>query len=413
MSEQEQEELERGQELEEEVGASEDLEVVELAAEPAADLEVMHVKAPKIDLNRATEEELRQLPGIGGALASRIVFHRRETGPFGSPEDLTAVSGIAGATYNRLADRLTTVPVEPPVEEAGDLTELELEDVEAEEPEGVPLLVRDLAADEGGPVEGPEPEPEVEHVAEVPPGGSEPEVERMAAVPPAGVEPPLVEVVETQAGCGRLVLVGALSILLGAALALALIFAVNGTLDFQSAAIRAAEDEVLRMESVVGALDMKVGELEERLGAIQELDARLTETQTGLRRLSAGLDELGQRADALAETQGVLQQEFSDLREDTDGMAAQVGVLDQRLSETETQIAYLNRRIEILTESIRRFDEFLSGLQALLKQSLDTAAPTPTPWVTPVNPPSATPTVMETRVPRPRVTVIPLATPTP
>ena len=94
-------------------------------------------------------------------------------------------------------------------------------------------------------------------------------------------------------------------------------------------------------------------------------------------------------------------------------MAAQVSVLERRLSETETQIAYLNRRVEVLTESIRRFDEFLSGLQALLNQSLDAAAPTPTPWVTPVNPPRATPTAMETRVPRPQVTVIPLATPTP
>jgi competence ComEA-like helix-hairpin-helix protein len=398
MSEQEQEALTGDQEPEEELSGSEELEVMEPAAEPAADSEVMHVKAPKLDLNTATEEELRQLPGIGGALASRIVSYRKESGSFGSPEELTSVSGVAGATYSKLADRLTTGPVEPPVEEAGELTEPELEDVEAEEPEGVPVSVSELAAGEGGPAESPEPEPEVERVAEL---------------PPAGAEPPLVELVESQAGCGRLVLVGALSILLGAALALVLIFVINGTLDFQSAAVRAAEDQVLRIESVVGALDMKVGEIEERLGAIQELDARLTETQTGLRRLSAGIDELGQRADALAETQGGLQQEFSNLRQDTDGMAAQVSVLERRLSETETQIAYLNQRIEILTESIRRFDEFLSGLQALLNQSLDTASPTPTPWITPVNTPSATPTAWETRVPRPQVTVIPLATPTP
>jgi competence ComEA-like helix-hairpin-helix protein len=400
MSEQEQGEVTRGQEPDEEVGVSDDLEVMEPAAEPAADLEVMHVESPKIDLNTATEEELRQLPGIGGALASRIVSHRREAGPFGSPEEITAVSGVAGATFGKLEDRLTTGPVEPPVEEAGDWIEPEPlpEDVEAEEPEGAPVFVSEPAAADAVPAELPEPEPEVERVAEVPPGGA---------------EPPLVELVETQAGCGRLVLVGALSVLLGAVLALAVIFVVNGTLDFQSAAIRAAQDEVLRMESVVGALDMKVAELEERLGAIQELDARLTETQTGLRRLSAGLDELGQRSDALAETQGALRREFNDLREDTDGMAAQVGVLDRRLSETETQIAYLNRRIEILTESIRRFDEFLSGLQALLTQSLDAVQPTPTPWITPMDSPTPTPTAWETRVPRPQVTVIPLATPTP
>ncbi|MGD8474146.1 MAG: helix-hairpin-helix domain-containing protein [Anaerolineae bacterium] len=400
MNEQEQEELAQGQEPQEEVGGSTDLEAMEPAAEPAADLEVMHVDAPRIDVNTATEEELRQLPGIGGALASRIVSYRKEAGPFGSPEEITSVSGVAGATYDKLADRLTAGPVEPLVEEAGDLPEpeTELEDVEAEESEDIPVLMSEPSTADAEPAESPEPEPEAERVAEV---------------PPVGAEPPLVELVESRAGCGRLILVGALSALLGAVLALALIFVINGTLDFQSAAVRAAEDQVLRIESVVGALDMKVGELEERLGAIQELDARLTETQTGLRRLSAGLDELGQRADALAETQGVLQQEFSNLRQDTDGMAAQVSMLERRLSDTETQIAYLNRRIEILAESIQRFDEFLSGLQALLNQSLDTAAPTPTPWVTPVNAPSATPTAWETRVPRPQVTVIPLATPTP
>jgi len=400
MNEQEQENLVQGQEPQGEVGGSTDLEAMEPAAEPAADLEVMHVDAPRIDLNTATEEELRQLPGIGGALASRIVSYRKEAGLFGSPEEITSVSGVAGATYNKLADRLTAGPVEPLVEEAGDLpeTEPELEDMEVEESEDVPVFVSEPSAADAEPAESPEPEPEAERVAEV---------------PPVGAEPPLVELVESRAGCGRLILVGALSALLGAVLALALIFVINGTLDFQSAAVRAAEDQVLRIESVVGALDMKVGEIEERLGAIQELDARLTETQTGLRRLSAGLDELGQRADALAETQGALQQEFSNLRQDTDGMAAQVSVLERRLSDTETQIAYLNQRIEILAESIQRFDEFLSGLQALLNQSLDTVAPAPTPWVTPANGPSATPTAWETRVPRPQVTVIPLATPTP
>jgi len=400
MNEQEQEELVEGQEPQEEVGGSTDLEGVDPAAGPAADLEVMHVDAPRIDLNTATEEELRQLPGIGGALASRIISYRKEAGRFGSPEEITSVSGVAGATYNKLADRLTAGPVEPLVEEAGDLPEPEpeLEDVEADEPEDVPVFMSEPSAADAEPAESPEPEPEAERVVEV---------------PPVGAEPPLVELVESRAGCGRLILVGALSALLGAVLALALIFVINGTLDFQSAAVRAAEDQVLRLESVVGALDMKVGEVEERLGAIQELDARLTETQTGLRRLSAGLDELGQRADALAETQGVLQREFSNLRQDTDGMAAQLSVLERRLSDTETQIAYLNQRIEILAESIQRFDEFLSGLQALLNQSLDTVAPTPTPWVTPDNAPSATPTAWETRVPRPQVTVIPLATPTP
>lgn len=385
MSEQLQE-LPQDQEPEEQAGA---LEVEE----------AVRVEAPKIDLNTATEEELRGLPGIGPALAARIVSYRAEAGPFGSPEELTAVSGVAGTVYTNLADRLTVVPVESQVEEASDLIGPEPEPVElkADEPEESPLTM-DKPQAEPEPAKAPEPKPEVRPVGDT---------------PPRGPEPPLVEVVQTQSGCGRLLLMGVLAALLGAALALAAIFLVNGTLDFQSAAIRAAQDEVLRMEGLVGALDMKVAELEGRLGAIQELDARLTETQNGLRRLSADLDDVRQKADALAEIQGALRQEFTNLREDMDGLADHTSMLDRRLSEAETQIAYLNRRIEILIESIRRFDEFLTGLQTLLNESLDAVPPTPTPWITPETTPTPEPTARETRVPRPQVTVIPLATRTP
>ena len=202
--------------------------------------------------------------------------------------------------------------------------------------------------------------------------------------PPRGPEPPLVEVVQARYGCGRLILVGLLSSLLGAVLALALLFLINGTLDFQAAAIRAAQDEVLRMEVLVGALNVKVAELEERVGAIQELDARLTDTQSGLRRLSADLDDVKGRFELLAETQDALRQEFTNLREDLDGLAVHVSVLDRRVSESETQIAFLNRKIEILGESISRFDAFLVGLQALLNESQGALPPTPTPWITPM-----------------------------
>ena len=127
------------------------LEGTEPEAESVTDeSEAVQVELPQIDLNTATEEELRQLPGIGAALASRIVSHRTEAGPFGSPEEIAAVSGVAEATYERLAGRLTVGPAEPEVEEAGDLIEPEPApvDVEADEPEGVPVIVTELAAAE-------------------------------------------------------------------------------------------------------------------------------------------------------------------------------------------------------------------------------------------------------------------------
>lgn len=59
-----------------------------------------------VDLNRASAAELESLPGIGPALASRIVAHREANGPFAQPADLLEVSGIGEKTLARFVDRV-------------------------------------------------------------------------------------------------------------------------------------------------------------------------------------------------------------------------------------------------------------------------------------------------------------------
>jgi competence protein ComEA len=65
---------------------------------------------PGVDPNTAGAEELRTLPGIGPALAARILEDRRARGPYTRPEDLLRVRGIGPATLARLRPRLELAP---------------------------------------------------------------------------------------------------------------------------------------------------------------------------------------------------------------------------------------------------------------------------------------------------------------
>ena len=59
-----------------------------------------------LDVNLASAAELERLPGVGPALAARIVEARTRDGPFGSVDDLLRVRGVGGATLERLRPRL-------------------------------------------------------------------------------------------------------------------------------------------------------------------------------------------------------------------------------------------------------------------------------------------------------------------
>lgn len=54
----------------------------------------------KINLNTASVEQLKTLPGVGDVLAQRIVDKRTQSGPFQSVEDLLAVSGIGEKKFD-------------------------------------------------------------------------------------------------------------------------------------------------------------------------------------------------------------------------------------------------------------------------------------------------------------------------
>jgi competence ComEA-like helix-hairpin-helix protein len=59
-----------------------------------------------LDLNRATAQELDALPGLGPALARRIVAYRESHGPFRAVPELDQVPGIGPSRLARLAELL-------------------------------------------------------------------------------------------------------------------------------------------------------------------------------------------------------------------------------------------------------------------------------------------------------------------
>ena len=63
-------------------------------------------KDDKISINKASKEELMELPGIGESKAKNIIEYREEFGEFEKLEDIMNVSGIGESAYSKIKEHI-------------------------------------------------------------------------------------------------------------------------------------------------------------------------------------------------------------------------------------------------------------------------------------------------------------------
>lgn len=61
----------------------------------------------KVNINKASKEELMTLPGVGESRAESIIKYREEQGAFQNIEDIMQVSGIKEGLFEKIKDLIT------------------------------------------------------------------------------------------------------------------------------------------------------------------------------------------------------------------------------------------------------------------------------------------------------------------
>jgi comEA protein len=67
------------------------------------------IEKRSININSADKNELKKLPRIGPAMASRIIEYRKANGPFKSIDELMKVKGIGKKTFSMIKPYLRSI----------------------------------------------------------------------------------------------------------------------------------------------------------------------------------------------------------------------------------------------------------------------------------------------------------------
>lgn len=162
--------------------------------------------------------------------------------------------------------------------------------------------------------------------------------------------PPPLQVIES----GRLtfwkgLLLVLLGGVLGAAVALGVLFAVNRTLQFTPFSYTSQlEAEVVRLN---GQNDTLQQDVEQMRGDVADIGQQLTV-----------LPEMEQNLEAVSARADTLEKSLKDLQ-------ASVGKFQSQLTTMDTQLKGVQKELKAVSEKAKRFDDFLAGMLKLLQQT--------------------------------------------